>query len=89
MRKVKKAKEEIIFPVTIILPDFTEITVSGANELQGFVDDCQEGSDDDIECVDIVYPVTVSLYNTNSEIFDTISLTGDMELYGFCGRHGR
>ncbi len=72
---------EIIFPITIILYDFSEISVMNADELQVFTDDCQgEGEDDeDIECINFQYPISVS-------IFHTVILPRFMEIIGFHSR---
>ena len=76
---------EIIFPATIILPDFTEVEVMNAAELEVFVDACgaENQVDDDIECVDIQYPIVASLFNTLRGEFDTIDLVDDRELFDF------
>ncbi len=76
---------EIIFPIAIVLNDFTRKPVLTVDELQGYADDCQgeNEEDDDIECISIQYPITVSIFNTNNEIFNTISFLSDMVFYGF------
>lgn len=76
---------EIIFPITIVLNDFTTNAVLNADELQDYADDChgENEEDDDIECVNIQYPITVSIFNSNSEAIDTISFLNDMLFYGF------
>lgn len=76
---------EVLFPVTIILPDFTEVIVLNAEELQVFVEACgaENQVDDDIECVDIKYPIVASLFNTLSGEFDTIDLVHDRQLFDF------
>ncbi|NJB71349.1 hypothetical protein GGR42_001811 [Saonia flava] len=74
---------EIIFPATLILTDFSEVEVLDADEMQVYVDACgaENEDDDDIECVDIKYPVVVSLFNSDSGAIDKISLENDKELY--------
>ena len=76
---------EIVFPITIVLSDFSEIEISNLDELKDFTDDCggENQFDDDIECADIKYPVTASIFNANNEVIDTISLTSDEALYTF------
>jgi hypothetical protein len=76
---------EIIFPITIVLSDFTEVVLTGMDDLEVFADDCngENEYDDDIECADIKYPVTASLFNTNNEVVDTITFSNDQELYEF------
>ncbi|WP_297795549.1 hypothetical protein [uncultured Eudoraea sp.] len=76
---------EIIFPITIILSDFTEVVITDMNELEDFTDDCngENELDDDIECADIKYPVMATLFNSSNEIIDTITFSNDQELYEF------
>lgn len=76
---------EIIFPITIILSDFTEVVITDMDELEDFTDDCdgENEFDDDIECADIKYPVMATLFNSSNEIIDTITFSSDQELYEF------
>ena len=75
---------EIIFPVTIILSDFTEIVVNNIDELKSYIDDdCNDGIDDDIECLDFVYPITASIFNTNNELLETVTINNDSEMHDF------
>ncbi len=39
--------------------------------------------DDDIECIDFQYPISISIYNTEFEIIDTVSIANDEALYNF------
>jgi hypothetical protein len=75
----------IDFPITIILADFTRIAVNSLDELEDFADDCNDENeeDDDIECIDFVYPVTASVFNSNNEVIATLTFNNDNELYDF------
>ncbi len=76
---------EIVFPVTIIFSDYTETIASSQEELDNFAATCPEenAEDDDIECVDIVYPISIAIFNPNTELFDTLSLENDEMLNDF------
>ncbi len=76
---------EIDFPVTIVLSDFSEQEINSIDEFESYVDDCEGENeyDDDIECIDIQYPVSASVFNANNELLDTITITNDKELYEF------
>ena len=76
---------DIVFPITIVLNDFTEVVITGMDDLEVFTDDCngENEYDDDIECADIKYPVTASIFNSNNEVIDTITFSNDQELYEF------
>jgi hypothetical protein len=76
---------EIFFPITIILADFTEVTISNFDELEDLAEDCagENEDDDDIECADIQYPIEASIFDTNNELIGTLSIDDDEELYLF------
>ncbi|PTM07159.1 MAG: hypothetical protein DA407_10750, partial [Bacteroidetes bacterium] len=76
---------EIVFPVTIILADFTEISIANTNELNNYINTCngENEEDDDIECLDFQYPIIASVFNSNNELLDTINIENDNELYQF------
>lgn len=76
---------DIIFPVTILFPDFSEEVVFNAGELQDFVDTCsgENQNDEDIECIDLVYPITITMFNSNSEKITTKVIPNDKALFNF------
>lgn len=76
---------EIVFPITIILADFTEISIANTNELNNYINTCngENEEDDDIECLDFQYPIIASIFNSNNELLDTINIENDNELYQF------
>ncbi len=76
---------EIIFPITIVLTDFTEVTINSQAELNAAAFNCpgENEDDDDIECIDIQYPITASIFNQNNELIETIVISSDQELYNF------
>lgn len=75
----------ITFPITIIQSDFTTVVINNITELNSFSAGCngENEIDDDIECIDFQYPITASIFNTNSELIDSIVITNDDELYNF------
>ncbi|MEW7292025.1 Ig-like domain-containing protein [Aquimarina sp. 2304DJ70-9] len=80
-------KDEIdfIFPITIVLSDFSEIFIEDDDQWKELVESCEEneGEDEDIECIDFVYPITVSVFNPETEIFENITFTSDKEFFDF------
>lgn len=72
---------DIIFPITIILGDFTEVTINGLEDLKVLAAECKEGGDDDdIECIDFVYPMTLFTFNVNLEQTNTVVVESDRDL---------
>ena len=76
---------EITFPITITLSDYSEVLISNSNELQSYVSGCtgENQIDSDIECADLKYPVSVSVFNSSNEVIDALSINNDKELYEF------
>lgn len=74
----------IQFPVDVTLPDHSVVTVNNIDELEDLLEDCiEDGFDDDIECIDIEYPITFSIYNSTTQQASTIEIKSDSELYTF------
>ncbi|NNK88308.1 MAG: hypothetical protein HKO90_08495, partial [Flavobacteriaceae bacterium] len=76
---------EINYPIIIITSDFTEVTVNSQAELEDLADDCngENEIDEDIECVDFQYPITASIFNTNNELIETLTISNDEQMYDF------
>ncbi|HBY69259.1 MAG TPA: hypothetical protein DEG69_16825, partial [Flavobacteriaceae bacterium] len=70
---------EIVFPITLILQDFSEVEINDQAELDALIAVCQGESE--IDCVDFVYPITVFTYNSNDEQTGTVTIDNDIELY--------
>ena len=75
----------IVFPITIVLSNYDEIVIENQDQLQTFIDTCggENEADDDIECVDFVYPLTYSVFDTNDNIISTVTINNDEDMYNF------
>lgn len=76
---------EIVFPITVTLEDYTEVTLNSIEEFLALVLTCPgEGeTDPDIECLDFVYPITATIFNPITEELETIVIENDAQLYAF------
>lgn len=76
---------DIVFPIVIILSDFTEITITNFDELENLIAECggENEHDDDIECIDFVYPITLSIFDSENQLAETITVNSDEEFYEF------
>ena len=75
---------EIIFPVVITLADFTEIEIAGIDDLREVAQECVEGgADDDIECIDFVYPITIYTFDINEVETGSVTVESDKDLRTF------
>jgi hypothetical protein len=73
---------EWIYPFDVVLADHSEITLSSEEQLEDIQDSCQEGGrDPDIECIDFIYPITLSIFDNQTEKIETKSVTTDKEVY--------
>ena len=75
---------DIIFPITVTLGDYTEVVINGIDDLRELAKDCIEGGDDDdIECIDFVYPITLYTFDVNEEQTGTVTVESDKDLRRF------
>ena len=76
---------EISFPIEIILSDYTKITINTHDELEALIEDCgsENEMDDDIECLDFVYPINFSMYNSENQLTETVKVENDEQFYNF------
>lgn len=76
---------DLTFPLSIVLNDFSEVTVNSMGELVSYSSNCngENEVDDDIECLDFSYPITASMFNAFNEMIDIVTLKSDIELFHF------
>lgn len=73
-----------IFPLTVTLSDHTELVISNAEEFEDAAEQCTEGGhDDDIECVDFKYPLSLFVYDSEIQLSHVITINDDAELFAF------
>lgn len=73
---------DLHYPITITLSDYTSVVVNDEDELEEYTDECSEGGfDDDIECIDFVYPIKLTRYNTDTQVSDVLTVQTDGQLY--------
>ncbi len=73
---------EFLFPITIILDDYTEIVIENVEQLETFIEECTD-EPEVIECIDFQYPISFSIFNSEFVIIDTVTINNDEELYEF------
>lgn len=75
---------EIVFPITVILEDYTEVVVNSQAELDALIAACENsGGDDSISCLDFQYPITFFIFDNNQQQTGTVTVNSDLELYIF------
>ena len=75
----------IHFPVTVILNDYSERSVSDQNAFNNLIIECQANSNNfgKINCISINFPITINVYDTGNQIASTASITSNQLLYSF------
>ncbi len=75
---------DILFPITITFGDFSELVIESFEQLRELASQCREGGDDDdIECIDFVYPVTLFTFDINEQQTGEVTVNSDKELRRF------
>ena len=75
---------DIIFPVTITLGNYDEVVINGIDDLREMAKSCIEGgADDDIECIDFVYPVKLYTFDINQQQTGSVQVHNDLEMRRF------
>lgn len=71
-----------IYPIQVTLADHSVATLSNEDMLEEIQNSCiEEGNDPDNECIDFLYPFTVSVFNEKTENVDTQVLNTDKEVF--------
>ena len=73
----------IQYPVTATLSDYSVTVLSNKGDLQRIQNQYNNHiEDDDIECIDFIYPLELNLYDTDFQKPDFIRVMNDRELHG-------
>ncbi|WP_298318591.1 hypothetical protein [uncultured Aquimarina sp.] len=73
---------KIQFPITVTRDNHLEEIIENDIELQLLANSC-ELQDDDIECVDFVYPFRFATFNSNNSVINTVEVLHDAQVFGF------
>ena len=74
---------DFVFPITIIFSDYTQLVIENEDQLEDYINQCDDEEDDVIECVDFVYPISFSVFNSEFNLIDTVVIQNDEALYDF------
>lgn len=74
---------DFVFPITIIFSDYSEVTIENEDQLTNYITNCNAEENDIIECVDFVYPISFSVFDSAFSLTETIVINSDEELYVF------
>lgn len=76
--------DEIVFsfPITVVFNDFSEEIVTNQDQLNEISNNCNT-TDDMISCIDFEYPFSASVFDSQSELINTVTFENDKDLYRF------
>lgn len=72
----------IMFPITLELLDYTQVTVASQSELVALAETCN-ANQAEIGCLDFEYPITFYTYNADRQQTGTVTVNNDWELFDF------
>jgi hypothetical protein len=73
------------FPITVILNDYSEKSITSQTAFNNLITACQNDSDNfgKINCVNINFPITINVYDSNNQVAKSIAVANSQSLYGF------
>jgi hypothetical protein len=74
-----KDKIRLIFPLTVILSDYSEVTIKDKKKLDEQIKKCLD--DNDVECTDFEFPLLVYSYNLDRQLQATHTIENDRALF--------
>ena len=85
--KEEEHEEELtfVFPITILLADYTEVKINDISELETYRGNCngEDEYDEDIECLDFNYPIKAITYTALADETNIITIENDQQMYYF------
>ena len=72
---------EISFPITITLSNHSEVSVANEEELLQYAINCL--GENNIPCVDFQYPISFSVFNSDFQNADVVTINHDEAMYEF------
>ncbi|MCG2419291.1 hypothetical protein K8089_09675 [Aequorivita sp. F47161] len=73
---------EIMFPISLELFDYTQVTINNQAELDALAATC-DVADAEIGCLDFIFPVSFFTYNLDQQQTGTVTVTDNWELFMF------
>ncbi|MFN3753612.1 hypothetical protein [Flavobacterium sp.] len=78
-----------VYPITIIYQNFQTQVLQDADDLEDVLEDCDEDDGfDEIDCITLVYPITLNIYDSNNQLANTITITNNSNLFNFLSNLG-
>lgn len=78
-----------VYPITIRYQNFQTQVLQDSEDLEDAIDDC--GDDDgfeEIDCITLVYPITINVYDSNNQLANTVTIANNSNLFNFLANLG-
>jgi hypothetical protein len=73
-----------VYPITIRFQNFQTQVLQDADDLDDVLDNCDEDDGfDEIDCISLVYPIVINLYDSNNQLANTVTITSNSSLFNF------
>lgn len=73
-----------IYPITIQFQNAQTQVLTSASQLDDVLDDCGEDDGfDEIDCIQIVFPVSINVYNIGSQTPSNVTFTNNAQIFSF------
>jgi len=75
----------IHFPITVTLNNYSKKNIADQTAYANLIAECKTDSEDfgKINCINIVFPITINSYDSNNQIASTTSVTDNQSFYNF------
>jgi len=78
-----------VYPITIIYQNFQTQVLQDVYDLDDALDDCGEDDNfNEIDCISLVYPIVINVYDSNNQLANTVTITSNSNLFNFIDNLG-
>ena len=73
-----------VYPITIQFQNYKTKLIANPDQLEDIIDKCDDDDGfDEIDCLQINYPIKINIYNADNQIANSITIQNDKDLYNF------
>jgi hypothetical protein len=79
---------EFNFPIKVVMANYEEVEINSVEDFKRLVYNCngEVQEEEHIRCIDFKFPISFSIYNSDSQVVDVVTIEGKRELYYFMQR---
>ena len=73
-----------VYPIKIQFQNYKTELIANPDQLEDIIDKCDDDDGfDEIDCLQINYPIKINIYNADNQIANSITIQNDKDLYNF------